>query len=286
MKNDSLGDRMKRYEMEEAGRRLMPRLPILARLDGRAFHTFTKGLKRPYDERFSLCMHLTMRDLVEEWDPDLAYTQSDEITLFWLNDEKFEPMQFDGRIHKLVSLLAADASVSFYQHALLNLPAKLESVRGKKPRPKLDCRVWQVPNIEEAYHSFLWREQDATRNSLSMAAQSVYTHRELHQQKRADLHELLFQKGINWNDYPTFFKRGSFAKRVSFHKPLTDAQLARIPEERRPKEAPLRSEVKFLRLGSKEFVNFEDFKFIATTDYELDGRDPLGEKWTGEYENP
>jgi tRNA(His) 5'-end guanylyltransferase len=224
----TLGDRMKRYEMEEAGRRLMPRLPIMARLDGRAFHTLTRGMDRPFDRQFSLSMIETMKHLVDAFSVSLAYTQSDEITLMWTNDDPFSEMPFDGRQQKLVSLLAAEASVAF-NHAILN--NMRSGIKGR--RPTLDCRVWQVPNLQEAYHCFLWREDDATRNSLQMAAQSVYSAKELHKKGRAELHDMLYAKGINWNDYPAFFKRGTYAKRISVHTCLTEEELAKIPAKYR-----------------------------------------------------
>lgn len=249
-KKDALGDRMKRYEMEEAGRRLMPRLPILARLDGRAFHTYTRGLDRPYDPRFSRCMIDTMRMLVDRYHATLGYTQSDQIMLYWANDSIESQMAFDGRYQKLTSLLAAGASVFFYKRSVSTLAEKDHLI------PEFDCRVWQVPNVQEVYHNFLWREDDATTNSLSMAAQSVYSHKELFKKGHSDLHEMLFQKGINWDKYPAFFKRGTYAKRVTFEKNLTDAELARIPEKNRPSGPVTRSQVRCLDLAPMSWPVF------------------------------
>ena len=237
---DSLGDRMKRYEMEIAGQRMLPRLPILARLDGRAFHTFTKGLDRPYDANFSQCMIHTMMGLISRYNATLGYTQSDEITLYWANDDIESMMPFDGRYQKFMSLLASTATVLFYKRVLTWLPER------EFTSPEFDCRAWQVPNEQEVYHNFLWREDDATTNSLQMAAQSEYSHKELHKKGRAELHEMLFRKGINWNDYPAFFKRGTYAKRVTLVKILSDAQLAKIPKSRWPVEPVTRTEIKCL----------------------------------------
>lgn len=238
MKEDSLGDRMKRYEMEEAGRRLMPNLPIMARLDGRAFHTFTKGLERPYSEKFTNCMVETAAVLVEEFHADLAYTQSDEISLFWANGDAFAQMAFDGRLQKWHSLIAAEASVAFYQSLQFHLP---EKVKDRRKRAKFDCRVWQLPNLWEVYNCFVWREDDATRNSLQMAAQAHYSHKQLHKAASPELHDLLFVKGINWNDYPAFFKRGTYVARRKFEKTLSAAELDQIPEQHRPTGPVIRS---------------------------------------------
>src|SRR5437868_6317488 len=116
MTQDTLGDRCKRFEMAEAGRKAMPGLPVLARLDGRAFHTFTRGLLRPYDTRMTHCMVETTRFLIEQLEACIGYTQSDEITLAW-----YEPpgsttaYPFDGRFQKLTSVLAGLASARFCQ---------------------------------------------------------------------------------------------------------------------------------------------------------------------------
>lgn len=233
----TLGDRMKRYELEEAGRRMLPRLPIMARLDGRAFHTFTQGLERPYSTRFVRCMVDTTRLLVERYHADLAYTQSDEITLYWRNSDIKASMLFDGRFQKWTSLLAASATLRFGKTVARWLPEKL------RLDPEFDCRVWQVPNEQEAYHAFLWREDDATRNSLQMAAQHYFTHEQLMYKDAAQLHDLLYSVGINWNDYPAFFKRGTYVRRIKHERMLTADELARIPEQHRPTTPVARSAV-------------------------------------------
>ncbi len=100
--------------------------------------------------------------------------------------------------------------------------------------PCFDCRVFQVPSLEEAINVLAWREADAVKNSVAMAAQSVYSHKQLQGKHRQDMMELLFQKGINWNNYPTHFKRGIYFRRTSQMRPLTEAERSRIPEEHRP----------------------------------------------------
>ena len=105
---DPLGDRLKAIEMQEAGRKMMPDIPVVARLDGRAFHTFTRGMRRPFDIEMQRVMYLTAAALVEEFHPAVGYTQSDEITLVW-----DKPVLFDGRYQKLTSVLAGYASATF-----------------------------------------------------------------------------------------------------------------------------------------------------------------------------
>lgn len=255
MKEKTLGDRMKRYEMEEAGRRLMLNLPIMARLDGRAFHSFTRGLDRPFDSNLANCMVRTTCRLVDEFNATLGYTQSDEISLFWANANTESEMAFDGRYHKLVSLLASYATRQFGRAIDEYLPSKSHL------DPQFDCRVWQVPNMMEVYNSFLWREDDATRNSLQMAAQSFYSHKELHRKNSPELHDMLHAKGVNWNNYPTYFKRGTYARRMNYETTLTPEQLSRIPVKRRPTGPVVRSAVfplaaPSLRNGKDGFATF------------------------------
>src|SRR5579871_3851775 len=120
--DESLGDRMKRYESAEAGRRLMPLLPALARLDGRAFHSFVRGLQKPFDKRLSELMIDTATFLVRETNAVVGYTQSDEITLAWVPEEFNVQVFFDGRIQKMTSMLASLCSAHFNRRLPAFLP--------------------------------------------------------------------------------------------------------------------------------------------------------------------
>src|SRR5581483_5540743 len=95
--------------------------------------------------------------------------------------------------------------------------------------PMFDARVWNVPSQDEAANYFLWRERDARKNSVAMAAQSVCSHRELQNKNGSDMQEMLFQRGINWNDYPPQFKRGTFVRRKLVERPFTAAELEKLP---------------------------------------------------------
>lgn len=226
---DTLGDRCKEYELAEAGRRAMRGLPLLARLDGRAFHTFTRGMARPYSTGMMRCMRETTAHLVDKFHAKVGYTQSDEITLAWYEPaDSVSEYLFDGRFQKIASVLAGAASVAFYKAVRLHLPDK----QGETPH--FDCRVWQVPNLREASLAFLWREDDATKNSITMAASAFYSHTELHGKNSADKHEMLHAKGVNWNDYPAHFKRGIYLQRQGHHVSLSLEELARIPEAHQP----------------------------------------------------
>ncbi|VTT99154.1 trna-his guanylyltransferase : Uncharacterized protein OS=Plesiocystis pacifica SIR-1 GN=PPSIR1_23574 PE=4 SV=1: Thg1: Thg1C [Gemmataceae bacterium] len=221
---DGLGDRMKRYEAAEAGRRLMPLLPVLARLDGRAFHSFVRGLERPFDERLSRLMADTARFLVRATNSEVGYTQSDEITLAWVPAGFESQVFFDGRVQKMASVLAALCSAHFTRRLPGFLPAEYAD-----RLPVFDARVWNVPTRDEAANTFLWRERDATKNSISMAARAHYDHSELHGKTGREMQELLFRKGVNWNDYPAFFKRGTYFRRETVRRPFTAIELADLP---------------------------------------------------------
>lgn len=232
--NDSLGDRMKMYEAIEHGRILMPRLPIYARLDGKCFSSFTRGMERPYDLHMTRSMIETTKYLVEETSAACGYTQSDEISLAWYYpDPKSQPF-LGGKVQKLVSILAAMATAKF--NSIIG-PANAEL-------PCFDCRVFNLPNVEEAANAFLWRELDATKNAVTMLAQSYFSHKELHGKNGEQKQEMLFQKhGVNFNDMPAFFKRGTFVRRINEERMLTEDELSRIPEAHRPATPVMRSRV-------------------------------------------
>jgi tRNA(His) guanylyltransferase len=229
--SDDFGDRMKAYEMAETGRYFMPLVPIYARIDGRCFSAFTRGLARPFDVRMSRAMVETAKFLVEETHARIGYTQSDEISLVWQQERHDSEVLFNGKVHKLTSVLAALATVRFH-HACLD-DAGLAG-RAREMLPVFDCRVFQLPNRTEAANAFLWREKDATKNAIGMAARSFYGPRELHGKSSAEMQEMLVRKGQNFNDYPAFFKRGTFVRRITEDRPLTAEELARIPEKHRP----------------------------------------------------
>lgn len=224
---DDLGDRMKMYEQMEAGRKLMPGLPICIRVDGKAFHTFTRGMRRPYDVDMSAAMVETMKYLVDKTDACIGFVQSDEISLV-LSDMK-TPM-FDGKVAKLNSVIASMATAKFNLEIHKSYP--------QKPLAFFDCRCWNVPNRTEAANNILWREFDATKNSISMAARSVYSDAKLCGQNSAAKQDLLMEKGINWNDYPVFFKRGVYARRVVVNRKFTEEEIQNLPERHEARRNP------------------------------------------------
>ncbi len=221
--NTGLADRMKFYEGIEAGRRCMPLLPICARIDGKRFSRFTAGLERPYDARLSRLMIEVTKHLVEHTGARVGYTQSDEISLLFQANSFAQQVFLDGRVQKMTSILAAMTTAKF--NALL--PEYVPERAGALAL--FDCRVWTVPSREEASNVFLWREQDATRNSIEMAGRRYYSHAELDHKNCAEMQELLFRKGINWNDYPAFFKRGTYIQRQVVRRPFSTEELESLP---------------------------------------------------------
>lgn len=218
---DNLGDLCKFFEKQETQRICLPGLPVYARLDGRGFSKYTKSFKRPYDEEMSSTMICLMHYLVDEFDATCGYTQSDEISIGWVG----KPIIFDGKIQKLVSSLAASASAWF---------ARSKIAQEKPEIPTFDCRLFQLPNEELCMKQFLWREFDCTKNAITMAAGEYYSHNELLGKNGSEKQEMLFAKGVNFNDYPQFFKSGTYCLRKKSFKELDPEVLAKIPEHKRP----------------------------------------------------
>lgn len=242
MSRDDFGDRMKQYEGAETQRMLMPMLPVCVRIDGRGFSRYTRDLPRPYDERLVRCMVDTTRFLVQESSACVGYTQSDEISLILYTADPKTQLFFNGKIQKLVSVLASAATVKFASLVREHMPEKADKLA------MFDCRVWSVPNLAEASNVLLWRELDATRNSLQSAAGTYFSHAELHNKTQSDMHEMLFQKGVNWNNYPAYFKRGTYLQRRKVLRALTEEERLVIPEDYRPKPGEMLERTDILEL--------------------------------------
>jgi len=211
---------------------MMPMIPVLARVDGRAFSQFTKDLDRPYDDRMVDLMIEVTKYLVEETNARCGYTQSDEISLVWLSEHPDSEMFFGGKMSKMVSVVGSLATLAFNRL----LPHRIPTHEHKMP--VFDNRFWEVPVEYEAANYFIWREQDATRNSVSMAARCCYSHQELHGKSCSEMQEMLFQKGANWNNYPRHFKRGTYVRRRTLERTLTNQELADLPPKHHAHENP------------------------------------------------
>jgi len=225
-KKDSLGDRMKRYEYVSRNY-LTRRSPVIIRLDGKAFHTFTRGLKRPFDDVLVKSMQDTMKYLCENIQGCvLGYTQSDEITLVLVDYQSRESdAWFDNNIQKMVSVSASMATMAFNkafaQHAQDAFDdyfeawnhsdsddKYMESLAKKVAIAMFDSRVFTLPK-EEVVNCLIWRQNDCTRNSIQSVGQANFSQKQLHGKKCNDIQDMLMlEKGINWNDFPTTLKRG------------------------------------------------------------------------------
>lgn len=224
---DSLGDRMKEYEYVTRNY-LTRKLPVIIRLDGKAFHSFTRGLKKPFDYIFVNSMQNTMKYLCENIQGCvIGYTQSDEITLVLVDYQNREASAwFDNNIQKMCSVAASMATMAFNQFFALNYHKLeeetyeawnvkddemkyLDCVRKKLHSAMFDARVFTLPK-EEVVNCLIWRQQDATRNSIQSVGQANFSHTQLHGKNCSNIQDMLMlEKGINWNDYSTHLKRGA-----------------------------------------------------------------------------
>ena len=244
MRFDELGARIKKFESQTTKTVLMPGLPVYARIDGRAFHTFCRGLKKPFCYELVETMQEVTKFLVEETHAQLGYVQSDEISLCWLDIDK---APFDGKLFKLQSVLASLTTSKFvnyiwnkhintsYSNPGDNFDEwNLLCEKCQKIIPSFDCRVFQLPNEMELANTFVWREIDAVRNSVSMLAQANFSHKELQGKDRKAMLTMLEEKEIRWNELRSDLKQGAYLKRVLINKELDDETWNKIPEKNRP----------------------------------------------------
>lgn len=205
-------------------------MPVIIRIDGRAFHTFTKGFKRPFDEVLIKSMQDTMKYLCENiQNCVLGYHQSDEITLLLVDYKELNTSPwFDNEVQKICSITASMATMTFNKNFFTNsmeyikvLPLETDQEKEyyrlmcevySKADDKgamFDARCFNIPK-EEVTNNIYWRQLDATRNSIQMVGQAHFSHRELQNKNCNEIQDMLFtQKGINWNDFDTYLKRGS-----------------------------------------------------------------------------
>jgi tRNA(His) 5'-end guanylyltransferase len=212
-KKDSLGDRMKaRYE--DRWRFMLPvRTYTIIRADGRAFHTWTKKLERPYDTRFMTWMDHAAEALVKEISgARFAFVQSDEISVLIVDFENIdtEPW-FDGIVQKIASVSASIATAAF-NSAVQNY------VGSTLPPATFDSRVFIIPDPVEVENYFIWRQKDAERNSVTMLAQKYFSHKQLEGKNTTERQELIHQAEDDWAKHPVGFKRGRVVRRLSLTK--------------------------------------------------------------------
>lgn len=211
---DSLGDRMKQ-QYEDRTRYFLPRRSYtIIRLDGKAFHTFTANAKKPYDLDLIRMMDETAKKLCKELQgAKLAYVQSDEISILLTDFETPTTCAwFDGNVQKIASVAASIATAKF-NRMLFTMDSK-DRERFGRDCALFDARVFTIPDPVEVENYFIWRQQDWTRNSVQMAAQALYSHKELHGKNTPQMHDMMMAKGVNWANYDSWFKNGRVIKKI------------------------------------------------------------------------
>lgn len=205
MTRDSLGDRMKE-QYEDRTRTFLPRRTFtIIRVDGKSFHTFTRNCSKPYDPELNLAMDAVALDLCKEIQGSaFAYVQSDEVSVLVTDFNTIKTdAWFNGNLQKIVSVAASTATAAFNS-----------SWTGSKELALFDARAFTIPDPVEVENYFIWRQQDAVRNSIQGLGQSCFSQKELLGKSCDQIQEMLFSEcGINWNDLPIDQKRGRVAGR-------------------------------------------------------------------------
>ena len=247
--NDELGMRMKEFYEEVPKTRLVRRMPVAIRVDGKAFHTFTRGFQKPFDEILVKSMQDTMKYLCENIQGCvLGYTQSDEITLILVDYKHLNSdAWFDYEIQKMCSIAASMATMAFNKAFASNVAKQSKRLYSEYLEEKdasyidtleiamnkgamFDARCFNIPK-EEVCNLIYWRQLDATRNSIQMVGQANFSHKELQKKSCNMIQEMLFaEKGINWNDYPTYLKRGSCCVKTTIQNPNVDIKDGAYPK--------------------------------------------------------
>lgn len=224
----SLSDRMKEYEAVTTNATLVKKLPIYARLDMRAGHTFCRGLDKPFDVAYSNTMKAVTSYLVDKTGAAVGYTQSDEISLVWLDDTK---VPFENRLFKLESVFAGMASATFVVNGMkTRLKDKIE-----KQIPCFDCRVLNLPSLVEAANMLMWREQDAIKNSITLLALEHFSNKQIHKKNSDEKIKMLAEKGVDYfKEIPEDLRNGAYFHRVVGNRMLDDDVLSKIPPKFRP----------------------------------------------------
>ena len=211
-----LSIRMKSYEFVETEDKFDGSLPLICRVDGRSFSKFCKRFKKPYDENISTLMKETAKYLLKETNADLAYHQSDEISLLFKPIDPPKQRMFDGSKIKLTSVISGMTS-SFFMRSLIKLSQE-QNIDMDNVIPHFDSRLFSVPNMIEAGNYFVWRQQDAKRNSISMMAQSIFSHKSLQSKSGEEMLEMIKLSGNDYHSMPFNFKYGSFFKKQNTEK--------------------------------------------------------------------
>jgi tRNA(His) 5'-end guanylyltransferase len=221
-KYERLSDWCKWLERNFSPEVMIPTLPVIIRLDGNNFHNWTKGLDRPFDKNLNQLMTEVTKALVEETNAVVGYTQSDEITLILYSADKKSSIYNDGKKQKILSKLTGKCVTYFNELRKVYLPEHDKIAN-------FDCRIYQAPSLHDACLQLLWRENDATKNSVAMLAQSLFSHKDLQGLHGGQMQDkMMLEKGVNWNDLEPKYKRGTYVKRIKTSKPFTPEELNQL----------------------------------------------------------
>lgn len=215
----TLGDRMKDYE-EVSKYRLPRKMPVMIRVDGKCFHTYTKKMQKPFDLSLTMAMvSATEKTAAEMMNFRLAYHQSDEVTFFLLDTSTQETEAwFNNELQKIVSITASLFTSHFN-----------EAISHEYGFAQFDARAWTMP-LEEVPNNFIWRQRDWERNSIQMVAREEFSAKELHKKSCIDIIEMLRGKGVQWEDTKKIYKYGTFVtpERARIHEKLSYEQISQL----------------------------------------------------------
>lgn len=232
MEFETMGDWCKWLEKNFSPEIMIPTLPVIIRLDGNNFHNWTKGLKRPFDRKLNELMTETTKFLVQETNAIVGYTQSDEITLILYSNDRKRCIYNDGKKQKILSKLTAKC-VNFFNEKRKYLLPEHNKIAV------FDCRIYQTPSLHDACVQLLWRENDATRNSILMLAYSLFGHAKCFKLNTNELQDkMMLEKNINWNNLDAKLKRGIYIKRTTTSKPFSVDELKTLPKKHQAHNNP------------------------------------------------
>lgn len=241
MKDDSeLAQRVKALEGVETKRKGPVDHPIIVRLDGRAFHTFTRGLERPFDLGLRALMVETMKACIQECNALIGHTQSDEISLVIRPnreiDGKDDPTYFGGRFQKIATILASTATAAFNYSLPIYLPRKERM--NLRQLPIFDARCWAVPTEKDACEVISWREMDSRVNAVAMVAQANFSASQLEGVSCQEMKVMLAEKGIKYSDVAVNLRRGVYYQRVARNTPFTAEEIEALPPQHNARKDP------------------------------------------------
>ncbi|MFW5847482.1 MAG: tRNA(His) guanylyltransferase Thg1 family protein [bacterium] len=232
MEYRKLEDWSKWLEKNFSNEIMIPILPVIIRLDGNNFSKWTKDLNKPFDADFSYLMIETTKFLVKETNALIGYTQSDEITLILYSNNRQNQIYHNGKKQKILSKLTGNC-VNFFNEN------RKDFLCVSKNPANFDARIYQTPTLQDAVGQLIWRENDAVKNSVSMLAQSLYSHQELMNINTSDLYyKMIKEHNVDWKNLPIKFQRGSYIKRTQIEKKLDVEELNQLPEKHLARQNP------------------------------------------------